>query len=196
MSVSGQFGKTEISIGEIQNSKENEMIYASILGDRLIGIGHNYLMLYHNSLNIPLPLTKSTFQEAQYSLLLACEEMAKISMNEAKKELCRMKLIDENDTVSIVASYNVATQTRCGNSGVGHSRYAFASAISIDTGKVVSYGDACNSCIMVCSKYENDLRDDRISKEEFNKLNEKHSPVCPATFSSSKCNCSTGSYGC
>lgn len=120
--VSGQFGKAKISIGDIQIPKRNEMVYATVLGGRLIGIGHNNLMLYHNSLNIPLPPTKSTFQEAQYSLLLACEEMAKISMIEAKKELCTLKGIDENDTVGIVASYDGAYQTRGGDTVDMHLR--------------------------------------------------------------------------
>ena len=45
----------------------------------------------------------------------------------------------ETYCVHAIASYDGAYQMRSGKSGGGFSRYCFASAISVDTSKVLSY---------------------------------------------------------
>lgn len=77
---------------------------------------------------------------------MAAEFIAIECMQNAKYELCGMHNVLQNDNVEVVASYDVAYQQRSGKSGGGFSRYCFSSCISIETGKVLSYGVACNSC--------------------------------------------------
>ena len=48
--------------------------------------------------------------------------------------------------VHTIASYDGSYQQRSGKSGGRFSRYRFAAAISITTGKVLFYGIACYSC--------------------------------------------------
>ena len=50
--VSEKF-RERIPIGDKQIAKRNTMMYSSILGGRLIGIGKKKLMLYHAAMNLP-----------------------------------------------------------------------------------------------------------------------------------------------
>lgn len=115
----------------------------------------------------------------QKSLVIAGEYIAIASMKKAKLELCDLHNVSREQTVEVVASYDGAYQQRGGKSGGVHSRYA--STISVETGKVLSYGIACHSC-RNCSMYDNLLRNDRISVEDYKKWEEKHSNICQATF--------------
>ena len=63
----------------------------------------------------------------------------------------------------------------------GFRRYAFASALSDDTGKVLSYEVGCNSC-KPCILYANKLRDNEITEEEHQFLYASHQSSCPATY--------------
>ena len=51
-SVSGKFGKKKLSLpeGDTHISKRNDMVYSSVLGARLVGLGNEKLKLYHASL--------------------------------------------------------------------------------------------------------------------------------------------------
>ena len=71
--------------------------------------------------------------------------------------------------VHAVASYDGAYQIRSKKGGGGYSPYCFASAISVDTGKVLAYDVACNSCRQ-CNMYASKLREDKITEEEPNHL--------------------------
>lgn len=135
-SFSGFFGSTKISVGNIQIAKRNYMVYSSILGGRLIGIGHNSLSHYHNSINIPLPPSGPTYVDSRYCHVLAAEEIAKLSMDTAKKVLCNLHEINESENVYIVTSYDGAYLHHGGKAGGGHSWYAFASAISTEIAKM------------------------------------------------------------
>ena len=66
--------------------------------------------------------------------------------------------------VQAVLSNDGAYQVRSGKSGGEFSTYCFASAISIDMGKVVAYEVGCNSC-RECTLYGNKLREE-ITEEE------------------------------
>ena len=114
------------------------------------------LNFYHAALNIPPP--PSSFNIIQANILTATEEVARQSMNNAKLQL--KGIIGLNPTtncVHTVASYDGADQMRFGLSAGGFSRYCFASAISVITGKVIAYDVACNSC-RFCVDWENRLR--------------------------------------
>ena len=54
-SVSGAFGKSSLSVSDSKIRMRNDMVYSSILGGRLVGIGLEKLSLYHATLNIPSP---------------------------------------------------------------------------------------------------------------------------------------------
>ena len=53
-----------------------------------------------------------------------------------------------------------------GESGGGFSRYCIACAISVETGKVLSYEIACNSC-KLCIEKQQALREKRIYLVEY-----------------------------
>ena len=75
-------------------------------------------------------------------------------MDRARIELESIqKLVSSNNRIHCVASYDGAYQLRSGKSGGGFSWYCFSSAISVDSGKVLSYDVACNSC-PVCNEFE------------------------------------------
>ena len=180
-SVSGKFPQTSLTIGGAKIPKRNDMVYASVLGGRLIGVGERKLNFYHAALNIPPP--PSSFNIIQANILTATEEVARQSMNNAKLQL--EGIIGLNPTtncVHTVASYDGAYQMRSGESGGGFSRYCFASAISVITGKVIAYDVAGNSC-RLCVDWENRLRNGDITEQEHHDWKETHDAVCPATFS-------------
>ena len=63
------------------------MVYSSVLGARLVGLGNEKLKLYHASLNIPSPPSRATFALVQRDILIAAEEEARKCMDSAKLEL-------------------------------------------------------------------------------------------------------------
>ena len=181
-SVSGKF-RQKIPIGGRQITKRNALVYNCILGGRLIGVGHNKLGMYHAALNIPSPSTPRIFAKAQADLLIAVNFAAEQSMKEAVSELRTFLNIRSSDHLKILASYDGAYQQRSGKSGGGFSRYCFAAAISVQSGKVLAYDIACNSC-KICSELGNLYRDEVIRIEEFETRKLTHAPNCPAKFSS------------
>ena len=181
-SVSGRF-HSKLNLQHESIPKRNDTVYASVLAGRLIGVGWQRLSLYHSFLNIPGPMASKTFSIAQANLLIAAEEVARESMDLARDEM-RLFLNTDPSTqyVSTVGSYDGAYQQRSGKSGGGFSRYCFAAAVIADTGKVVAYDVACNSC-NICSMLANKLQRTQISKEDHESRIEEHRKVCPAEYS-------------
>ena len=179
----GGMSKGKIPVGNRAVTKRNELLHSSILAGRLIGIGFEKMELYHSALSIPLPCAKKTFTEAQNDILIATHFTAEISMQNAVRELRMIQRVRDNqEYLKTIVSYDGAHQQRSGNSGGGFSRYCFAAAISVHTGKVISYGIACNSCNQ-CSEYSNRYREQKISQEDYEEWKLIHQPVCPAKYS-------------
>ena len=158
----------------------NDMVYSSILGGRLVVIGLDKLSLYHATLNIPSP--PSHFSSAQRDILVGAEQVARESMVRAKMELESIyKLVFSNNNIHYVASYDGAYQLRSGKSGGGFSRYCFSSAISVDSGKALSYDVASNSC-PGCNEFELKLNKKQISESNYRVWVENHKSICPAQY--------------
>ena len=66
-----------------------------------------------------------------------------------------------------------------GKSGGGFSRCCVACAISVESGKVLSYEIACNSC-RFCVEKQQALREKRITLAEYKIWNEMHKSSCQA----------------
>ena len=82
-SLSGHF-RSNIQLGEKKISKRNDIMYSSVLGGRLVGMGEPNLRLYHVSMNLPPPPTSPSFQRIQKDLVIASEYVANNSMMRAK----------------------------------------------------------------------------------------------------------------
>lgn len=177
------FWSSKINVGNEVIPKRNSLVYSSILGGRMIGIGLKPLQFYHASLNIPQPPLASVFQDAQKSILIATEQLAIKSMEIARSDLAGFLGVSTSEKyINAVASYDGAYQQRAGTSGGGHSRYCFSSCDSVNIAKVLSYEVSCNSCSQ-CSKYENKLSDEKITSDEFIAWQSNHQTICPAPFS-------------
>ena len=177
------FFKSKIELGDKQISRRNDMMYASVLGGRLAGVGEPALRTYHAALNIPPPPGGSSFQRIQQDLLIASEYVANKSMMKAKTEL--EAIFGTNpvtNRVHAVVSYDGAYQIRSKKGGGGFSPYCFASAISCETGKVVAYDVACNTCRQ-CNLYARKLRQNELNAEQYDNFYKEHNTTCPAKFS-------------
>ena len=148
-SVSGYF-RSSIELGDNIISKSNDIMYSTMLGGRLAGIGQPSMPLYHASMSIPPPPVGSSIQK---DLLLASEYVANNNMMKAKIGLESILGISRlTNCVHAVVSYDDAYQIRFKKGEGGYSPFCFASAISVDSGKVVAYDLACNNCSN-CSTY-------------------------------------------
>ena len=135
-SVSSRFDKSSLSVSDSKIRMRNDMVYSSILGGRLVGIGLEKLYLYHATLNIPSPPYRNIFTSAQRDILVGTEQVARESMDRARMELESIyQLVFSNNYVHCVASYDDLYQLRSGKSGGGCSKYCFSAAISIDSAK-------------------------------------------------------------
>ena len=178
----GAKSQAKIQVGDQQIRKRNELLYGSILGGRLIGVGLSKLELYHSTLSIPIPCSRHTYVEAERELIVAAEYIAEKSMKRAVNELkSHAECQFDGKYVHAIASYDGSYQQRSGKSGGGFSRYCFAAAISANTGKVLSYGIASNSC-KLCNEYENLLMTGQITKKDLSTWNASHSKVCTAKY--------------
>ena len=70
-----------------------------------------------------------------------------------------------SNCVHAVVSYDGAYQIRSKKYGGGYSPYCFASEISVETGKVLAYDVACNTCRQ-CNLHANKLRDHEMTEDE------------------------------
>ena len=173
-------GKIDLATSQIP--KRNSMVFTSVLAGRLMGVGWHKLFLYHSMLNIPGPATSRNFGRVQTDILLAAEDTAAESMLIARDQLRALQNVDTNCShVTTVGTFDGAYQQRSGKSGGGFSRYCFAAAIIAQTGKVISYGLACNSCA-VCNRISNRLLSKVITEEECEQQMLIHKPNCPAEY--------------
>ena len=181
-SVSGFF-KSKIELGDKTITKRNDMMYASVLGGRLAGIGEPALRIYHAAMDIPPPPTGGSFQAIQQDLLIASEYAANSCMIRAKNGLGTILGINPlTNCVHAVVSYDGAYQIRSKKGGGGYSPYCFASAISVETGKVLAYDVACNTCRQ-CNLHANKLRDHEMTEDEHHDWFLEHKITCPAKYS-------------
>ena len=142
------------------------MVYSSILGCRLIGIGLEKLSLYHATSNIPSPPSRFIYSSAQRDILVGAEQVARESMDRARIELESIyKLVSSNNRVHCVASYDGSYQLRSGKSGGGFSRYCFSSAI-------------CHGC----NDFEVKLNKKQISESEYRVWEENQIYMSSTTF--------------
>ena len=181
-SVSGYF-RSSIQLGEKMISKRNDIMYSSVLGGRLVGMGEPNLRLYHASMNLPPPPNGASFQRIQKDLLIASEYVANISMMKAKIGLEAIFGINPlTNCVHGVVSFDGAYQIRSKKGGGGYSPYCFAAAISVDTGMVVAYDVACNNCRQ-CNMYSSKFRENEITEDEHHNWYIEHESTCPAKYS-------------
>ena len=109
------------------------------------------------------------------------EHIANKSMQKAVDELRNSNGLTLEDMVHITGSYDGAYQKRSGRMGGGFSRYGFVSIIDMQTGKVVAYGVACNSCPQ-CTELSHKLRVGILNAEEHHNQFEVHLKTCPANY--------------
>ena len=87
--------------------------------------------------------------------------------------------MDDSEFLEVTVSYDGAYQKRGGKSGCGFSRYCVVCAISVETGKVLKYEIACNSCKM-CIEKKLALREKRLDLAEYKIWNEMYESECQA----------------
>ena len=150
-----------------------------ILGGRLVGIGKSGLDFINCFIGLPSTLSNRAFSMAQAYLSKVSTDIAQASCMRAAIELRKKHNTVESEFLEVTVSYDGAYQKRGGKSGGGFSRYCFACAISVETGKVLSYEIACNSC-KFCIEKQQALRDNRIGLVEYKVLKEIHKPGCQA----------------
>ena len=110
--VSGKFNST-ITVGKTEIKKRNELIFSSVLGGRLVGLGWQSLKFYHATLGIPQPCASNIFNETLRSIAIAAEEIARCSMDRARDSLKTLLGIDSSVTqFKAMASYDGSTRWR------------------------------------------------------------------------------------
>ena len=142
----GSRSRGSIAVGESSIMNRSELIYSSVLAGRIMGIGWAKIHLYNSFLNIPCPISCSTFICVQADILVAAKVVAEDSMASAVNQLRTIHSVDAScPLVEVVGTFDGAYQQRSGEAGGGFSRYCFAATIAAETGKVISYGVACNN---------------------------------------------------
>ena len=180
---SGSRLRGTITVGDTKIKCRSQLIYSSILSARLMGIGWAKLHLYHLFLNVPGPMSKGSFTLAQADILVAARVVADVSMTMAVNQLRAIHSVDASCRyVEVVGTFDGAYEQHSGKSGGGFFRYCFAAAIAAETGKVLAYGVACNSCAF-CSALDNKLRDSEIDSEVYATRMAVHKPLCSAEYS-------------
>ena len=179
-SVSGRFSE-KLSVGNLTVPKRNDSTYEVVLGARLAGIGKMGLDFIFCSLGIGKPLAYKNYSCVTRDLLVVLEHIANKSMQKAVDELRNSNGLTLEDMVHITGSYDGAYQKRSGKMSGGFSRYSFASIIEMQTGKVVAYGVACNSCPQ-CTELSHKLRVGILNAEEHHNQFEVHLKTCPANY--------------
>ena len=130
----------------------------------------------NNDDSIPIDISQDKLQNPD--LLVASMVVAVETIEMAVHQLRILHSVDSSSQyVEVIGSFDGAYQQRSGKSGGGFSHYCFAAAISAETGKVLAYGAACNSCAY-CSTIANQLRDSVISPEEHESKMSIHKPEC------------------
>ena len=102
-----------------------------------------------------------------------------MSCDRAANELHNKYNIQQNHLLPVEVSYDGAYQRRGGSKGGGHSRYCFPSAISTESGKVLDFEIACNSCRQ-CTEKQQALKENRISRDQYVEWYSEHEINCQA----------------
>ena len=150
-----------------------------ILAGRLAGIGKSGLDFVNAFIGLPSTLSNRAFYKTQAYLSKVATDVAQASCFRAALELREKHNTAECDFLEVTVSYDGAYQKRGGKSGGGFSRYCIACAISVETGKVLSYEIACNSC-KLCIEKQQALREKRIDLAEYKIWKDKHESSCQA----------------
>ena len=167
---SGSRGRGTITVGDNSIKTRSQLIYASVLSGRIMGIGWAKLHLYHSFLNVPGPISKRNFTLVQADLLLVPKAVDKESMLMGVNQLRGIHSVDSaSQYLEVISTFDGAYQQRSGKSGEGFSRYCFAAAISAETGKILSYGVACNSCAF-CKAMDQCTGEDRSPVQGYNSI--------------------------
>ena len=151
-----------------------------VLGGRLVGIGRNGLNTINSIIGLPLTLSNKHFYILQGYLEKVSAEVARRSCSRAAQELREKHNTPDSEFLEVTVSYDGTYQKRSTNTSGGFSRYCFASAISVETGKVLSYEVACNSC-RLCVEKQQALREKRIDTVAYKSWLENHSKSCQAS---------------
>ena len=107
-SVSGTFGKSSVSVSSSKIRMRNDMVYSSILGGRLVGIGLDKLSLYHAALNIPSPSSRYIYSSAQRDIIVGVEQVAR----ENDRATTSSSSSSETDTTTSSSSCSSSPHTR------------------------------------------------------------------------------------
>ena len=113
-----------------------EINVRAVYGFRSIGVSDTPLTKLCGFLNMPLPMTKNAYDGLSYSI--------KVSSKQAREKIMSdvaVKLRGTKETADIGVSVN-GTWKRKGFS----STFSVATAISIDSGKVLEVGNISKSC--------------------------------------------------
>ena len=97
----------------------------------------------------------------------------------AALELRKKHHTSDSEFLEVTVSYDGAYQKRGGKSGCGFFRYCVACAISVETGKVLNYEIACNSC-KKCIEKQQALKEKRLDLAEYKIWKETHESSCQA----------------
>ena len=164
--------KLFMSVGEINSGSTNSLDLSTVLGGCLSGLNRDRMSIYHSSLNLPPPLTRSLFTKIQQEVVAAAEEEAKSSMEKAMEELKSTMDIDHiTKCAHVIASFD----------GAYHSSCCFSSAVSTATNKVIAYKVATNSCA-TCSRYQNKVNANTVLPSDQSKF-DVHRKICQAEYS-------------
>ena len=150
-----------------------------ILAGRLSGIGKSGLDFINAFIGIPSTLANRAFYKTQAYLSKVSTDIAQASCIRAALELRKKHNSADSEFLEVTVSYDGAYQKRGGKSGGGFSRYCVACAISVETGKVLSYEIACNSC-KLCIEKQQALREKRMNLPEYKIWKEMHESSCQA----------------
>ena len=150
-----------------------------ILGGRLVGIGKSGLDIVNTFIDLPSTLSNRAFYKAQAYLSKVSMDVAQASCMRAALEVREKHNTADSEFLEVTVSYDGAYQKKGGKSGGGFFRYCVACAISVETGKVLNYEIACNSC-KLCIEKQQALRGKRLELAEYKIWKEMHESSCQA----------------
>ena len=145
-SVQGKFSGRKIPVGNFTVRERFDTSYQAVLGASLAGIGKMDLDYISCSLGLGKSLSYPCFTDINRDLLVVVEHIANKSMQKAIDQLRDLNGLMPDEKVHITGSYDGAYQRRSSKNSGGFSRYCYSSLIDMQTGKVVAYEVACNSC--------------------------------------------------
>ena len=165
-------GACEAASSKFMSRKFNrawEVTRRAVLGMRLIGRGLQAMAKMCGVLNMPSPMSKSTYYSHSASLQTGSEVVAKTSMNKAAREA---RGENADDIVDVAVSYD-GTWMRRGYA----SLHGVFTAISWDVGKVVDYEVLSRHCHK-CTYMKSQRDQGSLTEEQYQQKMAGH--VCDA----------------